>query len=477
MISSSADTKAHSIYLSIGWLLVTLGLCLSLPTIIGMVCHEKVSHFLYPALVSAAIGWGLIRRFKTASFFWITAIHSLVLTVSIWLVSVTICALPFYLSGIGSSLTDAIFESASCLTTTGYSLFSDDLFLSSESLLFWKIFLQWIGGIGIVFMAVSLLPALKTSGNLLIAKEFSDRSEKSAPRASSISIMVLGLYSVWSLISTLLFLAGGLPFKKALYYSMASISTGGIIVSETPILSLSSYCKIILTLNMALGGSPLILILLLVRGRVKQWSQDHQIRGYLRSLMISSGLFILWGKASLSILDSIFIAVSANSTTGFFAGIPKDGFMTTLLLIFSYVGGCSGSTSGGLKIFRAQIFYRITRNYILSLLNPYGVFPTFYNQSSLDEKVIVGVISIAFMYIVGLFCMTLAVSWMGYSFGKAFSFAAGSLSNSGLCFEGMCQFLGTMKDEGKWMGILGMLCGRFEFMTLISVLMIPWWRR
>jgi trk system potassium uptake protein TrkH len=477
MISSSSDAKAHSIYLAIGWLLVILGLCFLLPTSIAVLRKEKIFYFLYPCLFSGGAGLGLIKLFKTASFYWINTVYSLILTVSIWIVSAIVCALPFYLSDISPSVTDALFESVSCLTTTGYSLLSNDLFFSSESLLFWKIFLQWIGGIGIVFIAVSILPALKIGGNHLISTEFSDRSEKSSPKTSSIVVTVMSLYVCWSIASATLLLLGGLCFKDALYYSMASISTGGIIVSQTPVLSLSMYCKIILTMNMILGGSTLIFLPLLIKGNFKSWIQDDQIRGYLKALIISSALFMAWKKTSLPFLDSIFIAVSASSTTGFFAGIPKDGFMTSLLLIASYIGGCSGSTAGGLKIFRIQIFYRITRNYILGMLNPYGVFPTFYNQSSVDEKIILSVISIVFMYMLGLFCMTLGISCLGYSFGKSFSFAAGTLSNSGLCFEGMCQFLSSMKNEGKWMGIVGMLCGRFEFMTLIGVFMIPWWRR
>ncbi len=125
------------------------------------------------------MGWLLVRLFKTGSFYGISTIYSLLLTVSIWGVSAIVCALPFYLSRITYSFTDAIFESVSCLTTTGYTLFSDEPFLLSESLLFWRVFLQWVGGIGIVFMAVSLLPALKIGGSHLIGTEFSDRSGKS----------------------------------------------------------------------------------------------------------------------------------------------------------------------------------------------------------------------------------------------------------------------------------------------------------
>lgn len=461
------------IYVAMGWILVILSIGLVLPTILSFLCNESTAEdFALSAFLALFFGGLLICAFSSGQAFRLYLGQGFLLTIASWCAVSFFSALPFYFSGMVHSLTDALFEAVSALTTTGISLVEESHYFP-HSLRFWRIFLQWIGGFGIVLMAVTLLPALKIGGEQLMLSEFSDRSEKMMPRASKVATLLMGIYALLTAVCALFLKLGRMKAVNALYYSMAAISTGGIITTNEPIDLLSPYCKSILIVAMILGGSTLLLLVAFLSGNRREYVQDEQIRGYYKLLMITILLTVGWRASEDHIITNIFLAVSAMTTTGFAVGVPCDGFLSVLFFLASYIGGCSGSTSGGIKVFRLQIFYRITKNNILSLLNPYGYFPTFYNKLPVDESVVANIVTTVFVYVTGWLAFALGFAGCGHNFSQALSLSAGLVANSGMYFSEQVVFT----ESSKWLAIVEMLCGRFEFITLVAVLMMPFWRR
>jgi trk system potassium uptake protein TrkH len=470
-ISSSAP-----IFLAVGWLLVILAICLIFPLGLALYCHEStLEHFAICFFLCLFIGGLFVLCFSYQKAFRLQVKEGFFLTIAAWVVVSLFSALPFYLSGMAFSFSDSLFESVSSLTTTGVSLLKKDHY-SAESLRFWRIFLQWIGGFGIILMAVTLLPALKIGGAQLIMSEFSDRSEKIMPRAHQIATFLMGIYVGMTVLCILLLAIGGLSPADCFYYSMASISTGGIIVPDQPIAFLSGYCKGVITMAMIFGGSTLILLLSFLQDRGQTYLRDDQIQGYGKLLGGTILCTVLWNRFE-AVPESVLAAVSAVTTTGFDLGTPYDGFLMTLFLIVSYIGGCSGSTGGGIKVFRVQILYRVTKNQILSMINPYGFFVTLYNRSPVDQRVLTSLLVIIFFYAAGWLVFSLLFTAFGYSFADAFPLSAGLITNSGLHSGPLLRDPHSIMMAEKYCMILGMLCGRFEFMTLFAVISTPFWKK
>ena len=455
----------------VGWLLMALGVCFLLPMAIALGHGEPLLPFFLGLGGCLLLGLFLIRFCSKTSSNTVHVVRGrmgegFLLTVVSWIAVSFFAALPFYGAGVAPSFTDAFFESVSCLTTTGSSFLGPDRALS-HSLRFWTLFLQWVGGFGIILMAVTLLPALKVRGTRLITSEFSDRSEKTMPRAYQIAKSLTALYGGLTLLSAFLLMAGGLSKVEALYYSMASISTGGVPLSPYPLALLSPYCKSVLVGIMILGGSTLLLLVQCIHREVS-YCQDDEVRGYGKLLGVTFLATMLWNQ-KVSILDNLLLATSAVTTTGVtLEGKASDHFLRLLFLLVGTIGGCSGSTAGGIKVFRLQILYRMAKSQIFRMLNPYRFFVTLYKGMPVEEKTLIALITVSFLYVMGWFLFALSFSSLGHSLEESFFFAMSFLSNSG-----PSSGLQTLSFFGKWLAILGMLCGRFEFVTLLAALCIP----
>ena len=230
---------------------------------------------------------------------------------------------------------------------------------------------------------------------------------------------------------------------------------------------------------MAIGGSTLILFIRMLQKDWKAFFKDEQIRGYYQMLSIGALLSVwwLWNKDTSPICNGIFCAISAMTTTGFFYHTPYDGFLSIIFLILSFIGGCAGSTSGGIKVFRIQILYRLTKNQLLKLVKPFGVFTTLYNHMTVSEASIFGIIASISLYIVGWFILSLLFTFFGHTFSDGIALGGSIITNSGLYLSPFVGNLNELCTEAKWVAIFGMLAGRFEFITLFVVLLMPFWRR
>lgn len=459
----------------LGYLLMVLGLCCGVPLGISLYFKEPtLEDFGITAFISLGLGGLLLFICSPQKPFQLHSRQSFLLTILSWCTVSFFASLPFYFSNHHLPLSDAIFEAVSSLTTTGFSLEKPgDLF---EALRFWRIFLQWSGGLGILLMAMTLLPSFGIGGNQLTLSDFSDRSEKIMPRTSHIAIAIFSTYLLLTAFIVLLLFLGNLPLDESIYYGMSSLSTGGIVVGgHHPISELSIYCKCVLIIAMILGGSTLLFIFSSIYGSKK--NKDEQMQGYLKSLAIFGSLTIIFGKSAYSSLDTLFLAVSAVTTTGFSLGYPYNGPLMMLFLLGSLIGGCSGSTAGGIKIFRLQLLYRVTKNQILRMLQPYGFFFSIYNNSVISMQNFIQIVSIIFFYFAGWMIFSLLFTFLGHSASDALSFSISLISNSGLVLCPLATHLDQLSTASKWLAIMGMLCGRFEFIMLLASLLIPFWRR
>ena len=238
-------------------------------------------------------------------------------------------------------------------------------------------------------------------------------------------------------------------------------------MSQYGILDLPTMAKAIVTLSMLCGSMTLVLWVGAFQGHWKPLFRDDQFFGLLKILGLSFFFMMLWHPKQ-HWMDVLMMSVSAVSATGFStAGIFHCGGM---MLILTFVGGCSGSTAGGIKIFRLQILYRIAKSHVKRCLDSYGFFPVLYNNRSVDEKELSALVAVVFFYLAGWILSMAALAFCGYDLGNAFSLASSALTNSGFSFGGWSEHVGEFSTATKWVIIVTMLCGRFECVTLVGAL-------
>jgi trk system potassium uptake protein TrkH len=360
----------------------------------------------------------------------------------------------------------ACFEAVSCLTTTGVSLFKSTL---PQALEFWRVLLQWIGGLGIILMTFSLIPALQTNSSFIIFNEFSQRLEKTTPRTQTMATQIFLLYSTLTImIAALLWVQYTLPFKTCLHYSMSCLSTGGIEASHAPISGLTYYAKSILILGMIIGALPFLVLLQGIRN-VKTIIQDDQVRTY--SILMGVSIVFACATPHFSV-DYLLSTVSCLTSTGFSCTSPMHPFTTLWWFGLTFLGGCSGSSAGGLKIFRAQILYRITKNHIMQTLYPKRITVAHYNGKAIKPQDLSWLLSGFFIYLTGYVISTLCFALIGYSPKISCLLTCGFITNSGGGVYSLSAYVKNFSPLEHWIGIFTMLLGRLESIFILGIISI-----
>tara|TARA_R110002095_G_scaffold16697_4_gene19990 strand:- start:7134 stop:8516 length:1383 start_codon:yes stop_codon:yes gene_type:complete len=412
--------------------------------------------------------------------------QAFLLTNLTWIILPTFGALPFWFSSLNMSFTDAFFESMSGITTTGSTVITG-LDYAPKGILLWRAMLQWLGGIGIIIMAMSVLPFLKVGGMQIFKTELSE-DEKALPRtaqmANSIAIIYIGL----TLLCTICYMMTGLESFDAIAHAMTTISTGGFSTFDT---SFSHYTdlgpEIVCISFMIIGGIPFVLYVKMVRGNISSLFKDTQVRWFLSIVLIttivtSSYLTMEQGMtAGEAVRRSMFNIVSLMTGTGFGSGDFNawGGFVVSIFFFLMAVGACAGSTSCGIKIFRFQVLYSVTKVQISKLLHPNGMFIPHYNGKPMPSDVPSSVMGFFFVYALGFAFLALALSYVGLDFMTAMSGAATSISNVGPGLGDIIGPTGTFKplpDSAKWILSIGMLFGRLELFTILVMLSPNFWK-
>lgn len=413
--------------------------------------------------------------------------EAFLLTFLSWVICSFFSGLPMFWLSPNCTMINALFESVSALTATGFSPLSD-LEAMPKSLILWRAILQWLGGIGIIVMAITVFPVLRIGGMQLFRSEFSDRSEKILPRVSQIATGILYAYTLFTIMGCAGLNFCGMDSFDAFCHSASAISTGGLSTKNAGLVAFDNPAvEAILMLLMVIGGSTLMLYIRLWQGDYKSVIRDQQLRGYFLTLAFAcaslSLCLLLQGKTLFnSIRMGCFVAISVITTTGFslFNYMDFGSTIITLIFLMSFIGGCTGSTAGGIKIFRFQIIASFISCHLKQLRRPHGVFIPMYQGQKISDHLVVSVFSFVGLYLASIAVLSVLLSLTGLDFVSAFSGAVASIGNIG---AGLGNTLGPVSNIdsthflSKVFLMLGMILGRLELLTALVFLSPSFWRR
>jgi trk system potassium uptake protein TrkH len=472
----------------IGVLLAALAAVMAVPALVDQIWGrlDDAQVFAASAVITLFFGISLVlaARVREISL----DVRQTFVTASLaWLVVAAFSALPFVLSQANLRVVDAFFEAMSGLTTTGSTVLSG-LDNAPPGLLLWRALLQWLGGYGAIALATMILPALQVGGMQLFRVETSRAAERALPRVTQImtgvGIIYVGLTAVFATILWLL----GMTGLEGVVHAMTSISTGGFSTSDESIAHFhSAGIEVTLTVAMLIGGLPFVVILQAVRGNPRRLMRDQQVHWFLGVVVLAMTAMTGWEYASTqapflaALRESAFNTVSILTGSGFLTSgyTTWGGLAAVALFFFMIVGGCAGSTTGGIKIFRFQVMYETAQAEVNRLIEPRGVFIPYFNDKPIPDEVSDSVMGFFFLFAVSFGVLALALGLMGLDLVTSLSAAATALANVG---PGMGSVIGPGKtfaalpDAAKWLLSFGMLIGRLEIYTVLVLLAPAFWR-
>lgn len=470
-----------------GLFLVGLALVMWVP--IGYmlaVGESEAPDFLVSSAVTIACGLALAFANRRRGGFALVPRQVFVLTTLTWLGVVLFAALPMvFIQHI--SYTDAFFETMSGVTTTGSTVLVG-LDHVPRGILLWRALLQWAGGIGFIVMGVLILPFLRVGGMRLFHAESSDRSEKILPRFESVAKAIALAYVLLSFACALAYWLVGMSMFDAITHAMTTLSTGGYSNYDASIGHFQSRSILWVAVTfMLLGSLPFSLYVHALRGRPAPLWRDRQVQGFLGVVMFFGLLLTVVnvlerGRDIPSALAaSFFNVVSVITTTGY---ASEDyglwgGLGVMVFFYLTFVGGCSGSTAGGLKIFRFQVAYILLRHQLRRLVHPHAIFTERYNDREIGEDILRSLIGFSFFFAITIGLLALALSAVGLDFMTSLTGAATAVTNVG---PGLGATIGpagnfaALPDSAKWLLGGGMLLGRLEIMTVLVLLTPAFWR-
>ena len=472
----------------IGIFLIILGIFMFIPAAVDMISGTKdIKVFVLSGLITILIGvilnlsvWGRNDVLGTKEAF--------ILTTLSWFVIAVFSAIPFYLSDIGLNFTDSFFESMSGITTTGATVI-DALDDQSRGILIWRSLLQWLGGIGIIVMAVAVLPMLQIGGMQLFRLESSDASDKILPRATQIAGSLTLLYLTLTLLCTLAYKFSGMGLFDSLAHSMTTISTGGYSTHNESFKyfdnAMIDYMAIIF---MILGSLPFVLYLHLIRGKASTFYKDSQVISFILTLFIIVFLTCLYlyfngFSDNFEILRIVsFNIVSIMTGTGYVTAnyMEWGSFAVIIFFFIMFIGGCAGSTSCGIKIFRFQVLFQHIKMQLKKISYPNAILIPQYNRKEIPDGASRSVMAFFLLFFLSFILLSSALSFMGLDTITALSAAASALANVG---PGLGDTVGPAGSYSslsigiKWLLSFGMLLGRLELFTVLVILTPYFWRK
>ena len=476
-----------TVFFTIGVLLIILGAFMLIPFFIQFIYGEENNTFLSSALVTTFMGILLVltnleenRKLNLQQTFLLTTLS--------WLSIAIFGCIPFLLSDLNLSFVDSFFESMSGITTTGSTIITY-LDNAPKSILIWRAILQWLGGIGIIVMAITILPLLNVGGMQLFRMESSDSTEKILPRTREITLIISLIYLVLTFACGIAYWLIGMNIFDSIAHSMTTIATGGFSTYSSSIGYFQNpKIEIISIIFIILGSIPFIAYLKFVKGDKKIFLKDNQIKGLVYILIISillMFLYLMLSNKEHSFLENLristFNVVSILSGTGY---VTSDfsmwgKFPLIFFLFLMFIGGCAGSTTCGIKIFRFQILGSFIINQIKKLVYPHGVFSIKYNNEKISNKFIYSIITFIFLYFFIFFILATLLSINGLDFVTALSGSASAISNVG---PGLGDVIGpdgnysNLPDFSKLSLSLGMLLGRLELFAVLVLFFPSFWK-
>lgn len=471
----------------LGFLYVGLATAMLVPAIVDVAAkNADWRAFVFSALFTGLVGMLLSIAVGGSLKEGLDIRQTFLLTALAWATLPALGALPFLWLGIGYA--DAVFEAVSGITTTGSTVLSglDGL---PPGLLVWRSLLQWIGGIGIIVMAIVLLPFLRIGGMQLFQTEASDRSEKIVSRSIEL-IRLLGLaYVLLTVLCIIAYLATGFELFDAFNHALTTISTGGFSTHDASFgyytNPVSGWVGIVF---MVVGALPFVLIVQTLRGQPLLLWRDPQVRALVGFLAVVSLVMTVYLGATVdlpfgeALLRATFNVVSIVTGTGYALGDYTEwgGPVVGIVLLLSFVGGCTGSTTGGIKMFRFQVFFGTVRAHFRRMVRPNRVMSEEYGRTRLTSELSFSVLAFLVVYMGAVGVVTLGLSIFGLDLITALSAAATSIGNVG---PGLGPVIGPsgnfapLPDNAKWLLCVAMLVGRLELFTVLVLFDPEFWRR
>ena len=443
--------------------------------------------FLYSSLITFFIGIILYFSFRKKNIK-LGIRQAFLLTISSWIIISIFGSLPFIYSSSSLSYTDAFFETVSGITTTGSTVINN-LQSLSEGILIWRSLLQWFGGIGIIVLAMAILPTLQIGGMQLLHMEHDDPYEKTIPKVNRFVLELFILYIFLSIICGVLYFLNGMSIYDSVIHAMTTISTGGFSNYNQSLAYFNSFqIEIVSIIFMIIGSLPFVLYLQFIHKQKYLLIKDDQIKLFFIILIGIVCLTTFWLNTNQSkeIVTSFRIALfnitSILTGTGYTSSNFSNwgSFGTVIMMIIMFIGGCAGSTTGGIKIFRLQILFRGAITQIKKLTQPHAVLVMRFNGNTVNENTYNSVMGFFFMYIFLFIISAVCLSFFNLDFLTAFSAAASAISNVG---PGLGDVVGpngnyfSLNNGAKWILSLTMIIGRLEIFTVLVLLSINFWKR
>ena len=473
-----------TVFFTLGILQVILGISMIIPVFVQIIYSEMDSSFIGAAIVTIIFGTLFFlsnldhdKKLNLQQAFLLTALS--------WLSIAIFGSFPFIFSTINFSVTDSFFESMSGITTTGSTIINN-LEEMPKAILLWRAILQWLGGIGIIVMAITLMPIMNVGGMQLFKISNNDSSEKILPKSKEIALRLIYIYSTLTLLCTFFYKIFGMNYFDSLTHSMTTIATGGFSNYNDSIGYFdSAYIESVSIVFIILGSLPFIAYIKFLNGDKQVFKNDSQIRTFFKIIfftIIILGIYLSFNNIqSFDLRSILFNVISIITGTGYVNDQFDSwgSFTIVLFLMLMFIGGCAGSTTCGVKVFRFQILYLFIMNQIKKIIYPKGVFVIKYAENSINEKFIASIISFIFFYFLIFFCLSALLSLTGLDFITSISGAATSISNVG---PGLGSTIGpngnfsSLPDISKWILTIGMILGRLELFAILILFVPAFWR-
>lgn len=470
-----------------GFLLLVLAAAMGIPAVVDLLSDDvdwKV--FAISAMTTSFVGLALIFGARPQGRPSLTSRQAFMLPVVAWIMTAGFAALPFIFCNLRLGLVDAAFEAMSGLTTTGATVIIG-LDRAPKGILLWRALLNWLGGEGIIIMAVVILPLLRIGGMQVFRMESSDKADRIKPRINQVATSITLIYVAFTALAALAFWTAGMGRFDAICHAMSAVSTGGFSTSDSNLAHWGTAVQWVAIFAMMVGGSSFTLW----TGPWKNWRpkvlDDAQTHWYLMFLGAFAGVLALWQwtvndmTPGVALRHAAFSVTSVVTTTGF---VSTDygawgGFAHVVFFVLLFIGGCTGSAAGGVKIFRWELLFALASIHLKRLLHPHGVFVIHYNQRPIIPEVLDSVLGFVVMYFFTFSLFALALTMVGVDLVTALSGSASALGNVGPGIGGTIGPMGsyrTLPDLAKWILAFEMMLGRLELFTVAVLFSRSYWR-
>jgi len=406
---------------------------------------------------------------------------------STWVVISLFGTLPFLLSGTIDNFTDAFFETMSGFTTTGATILTD-IESVSKSVLYWRSVTQWIGGMGVIVLALAIMPVLGIGGmQLFIAEMPGPTKDKLHPRITETAKRLWGIYVLLTLVEVGFLFAGGMNLFESICHSLTTMATGGFSTRNDSIAAFAPHIQYIITVFMFLGGTSFVLIYFALHFKFRKVWESEEFRSYVKIILASTTIITVsliisssepLGKA---FRDALFQTISIKTTTGYVTTdyMQWQPYTWYIIFLLMFVGGCAGSTAGGVKVIRQLLLFKNGRLEMQRLIHPKAIIPVKLNGKTVPESIVNNVLAFFIIYIIIFGFSSFFMSMMGLDFDTALGSVAATIGNvgPGIGKVGPVENYAFIPVPGKWLLSFLMLIGRLELFTVLVLFTAAFWKR